>query len=575
MRLKVMLSLVVVVVVLLSTSTAFAGWPDDPDLNMLISSDSGSQAIPLVKGTSDGGCYISWYSNASGNYDMYLQRLNDEGEIQWVENGLLISDNLQESWLTDYSITVDSDNNAIVVFNDKRSGGDWDIYAYKISPEGDFLWGDDGIAISDNDTYEAIPQVITTSDGNVVIAWQEEYIVHIRKLDSDGNDYWDSPNVIDLTSEYGMSIPRLAPAEDDAFIIQALFHTSSSYWSTRYIYLYKFSDSGNLVWGDSAVVVSDGGGVGIQMTPEMISDGQGGAYSFWYDSRISSELHTYAQHINSDGDALWEEDGVRLSYSSSQFQMGSPALTYFEDTGDVMIFYKITNTTQSISGIGGQMLNSAGELQWGDNGVDLLSLANKSRYSVSAYSFESDAVVICFDSPEGDVVNGYVDAMRINTNGEHVWTEAPLMICSHVSDKIHLATGVTANNQYVAAWEDDYYGTYDIIMQNVNPDGTLGDYVTGITSQDVALPQLTGLKMAYPNPFNATTTINYCLTKSSDVNLEVYDLLGRKVVTLVNEYQAAGDYNVRWQADQYSTGVYFARLITDQSSSIKKLVFLK
>ncbi len=572
MRTMVVKVFVMITATLLICSSALAQWPTDPDSNMVICNHSGEQAIPKVAPTSDGGCYICWYDHESGNYDMYLQRLNAYGEIQWTENGMLVSDNPQATWLTDYEMTVDHDDNAIIAFNDTRAGDDWDIYAYKISPEGEFLWGEDGLTVSDNDGFEPYPQVCVTTGGNIVIAWQEESTIHIRKFDPDGNDYWSSPSVIDITSEYGMSIPRLAPAENDGVILQALDKTGPNYWDTNYIYLYKFSEYGEAIWGEG-LLVSDAGGIGIQMFPEVCSDGLGGAISFWYDSRISNQLHAYAEHFNADGDPLWAEDGLMLSSNPSQFQM-NPSVTYFPESGNVMAFYKTTNSLQSLSGIGGQLISGFGERLWGDSGVDILPLADKGRYSTNVFTFENDAIVVCFDSPDGDVVNNYVDAMRINVDGEHVWDESPLMISSLSSDKVHLFAAMTVNNQVLASWEDGRNGNTDIYLQNVNPDGTLGQYITGI-EEAVNLPQNTGLNMAYPNPFNASTTISYSLEYAANVSLEIYDILGRKVETLVNGNQQAGNYQLNWKADQISTGIYFARMVTDGQSSMKKLVLLK
>jgi probable HAF family extracellular repeat protein len=62
---------------------------------------------------------------------------------------------------------------------------------------------------------------------------------------------------------------------------------------------------------------------------------------------------------------------------------------------------------------------------------------------------------------------------------------------------------------------------------------------------------------SYPNPFNARTIMNYSLPEASTVKINVYDQLGREVQTLVDEYQTAGNYRVTWNADNYSSGIYF------------------
>ncbi|KAA3617498.1 MAG: T9SS C-terminal target domain-containing protein [Calditrichaeota bacterium] len=84
------------------------------------------------------------------------------------------------------------------------------------------------------------------------------------------------------------------------------------------------------------------------------------------------------------------------------------------------------------------------------------------------------------------------------------------------------------------------------------------------------------LSQNYPNPFNPVTTIEYKLPKSSKVNLSIYNLLGQKVATLVNEKQVAGNYKVDWNSLGSSSGVYFYKIETDNGyTKTRKLVVLK
>lgn len=84
----------------------------------------------------------------------------------------------------------------------------------------------------------------------------------------------------------------------------------------------------------------------------------------------------------------------------------------------------------------------------------------------------------------------------------------------------------------------------------------------------------------YPNPFNPTTTISYDLPKSSDVRLDIFNILGRRVGTLVEETQAAGHYDVTWNGKNetgqaVSSGIYFYKLSTEEYTVSKKMTLLK
>jgi hypothetical protein len=84
----------------------------------------------------------------------------------------------------------------------------------------------------------------------------------------------------------------------------------------------------------------------------------------------------------------------------------------------------------------------------------------------------------------------------------------------------------------------------------------------------------------YPNPFNPITVINYKLPVNSHITIKVFDLMGREVVTLADEYKSAGDYNINWIADGISSGTYFCRMqinSSDERSIIRtiKMILLK
>ena len=88
---------------------------------------------------------------------------------------------------------------------------------------------------------------------------------------------------------------------------------------------------------------------------------------------------------------------------------------------------------------------------------------------------------------------------------------------------------------------------------------------------------LTGFELYqnFPNPFNAKTVIRYTLPVTGKVELSVYNNLGQKVATLVDDVKSAGFYSVEWNADKVSSGIYFYRFEADGYSSVKKMIVIK
>jgi len=97
--------------------------------------------------------------------------------------------------------------------------------------------------------------------------------------------------------------------------------------------------------------------------------------------------------------------------------------------------------------------------------------------------------------------------------------------------------------------------------------------VTGV-EQTPHLPALFRLEQNYPNPFNPSTAISYQLSATSLVKLRVFDVLGREVASLVNEFQKPGSYVMRWDGSGYATGVYLYRLQTGDNVQTKKMILL-
>ncbi|MCF7913096.1 MAG: T9SS type A sorting domain-containing protein, partial [Candidatus Cloacimonetes bacterium] len=114
--------------------------------------------------------------------------------------------------------------------------------------------------------------------------------------------------------------------------------------------------------------------------------------------------------------------------------------------------------------------------------------------------------------------------------------------------------------------EDEYYG--------IAPD--MGAYEYGFVSTDELKIENVKCKISnYPNPFNPETNIVFELPFGSNVLIEIYNIRGQKVTTLVNSPFKAGSHKVTWNAIGQSSGIYLLRFNTAETSETKKLILLK
>jgi hypothetical protein len=89
------------------------------------------------------------------------------------------------------------------------------------------------------------------------------------------------------------------------------------------------------------------------------------------------------------------------------------------------------------------------------------------------------------------------------------------------------------------------------------------------------IPTDYNLSQNYPNPFNSTSVIRYSVPQSSKVIIRVFDILGNKIETLVNEEKAIGTYEITWTAENLPSGIYFYKLQAGDYIETKKMVLMK
>lgn len=101
-----------------------------------------------------------------------------------------------------------------------------------------------------------------------------------------------------------------------------------------------------------------------------------------------------------------------------------------------------------------------------------------------------------------------------------------------------------------------------------------------VSNSDITKPKFTDISSIYPNPFNPTTKIQYSISEGSAVEIEVFNIKGQKVTTLISQYHEPGNYEVMWQGKDRNgrnvgSGVYFCKLKTNSKQIIRKMVMVK
>jgi hypothetical protein len=116
-----------------------------------------------------------------------------------------------------------------------------------------------------------------------------------------------------------------------------------------------------------------------------------------------------------------------------------------------------------------------------------------------------------------------------------------------------------------------YTGEFDIVSNTVAD--WQGNSVTA--SLNSLMPSEYVLHEAYPNPFNPVTSISFELAETSNISLLIYDMNGREISSLANGVMSAGYHNIKWNAQGYSSGIYFVKMVTSNSTMTQKIILMK
>jgi hypothetical protein len=116
-------------------------------------------------------------------------------------------------------------------------------------------------------------------------------------------------------------------------------------------------------------------------------------------------------------------------------------------------------------------------------------------------------------------------------------------------------------------------GNYHYRLKQIDYNGTFRIY--GPVKAELGIVKEFSLEQNYPNPFNPETLIKYSIPKNGLVTLKIFNVLGKEIKTLVNENKEAGSYEIKFNSEGLSSGVYFYKLESGEFSKIRKMILLR
>lgn len=542
-------------------------WSADSTLNLEICDLSGEQVLPKIVPTSDGGCFISWFDTRSGSYCVYLQRLDYQGVPLLGDDGILVSDQPQASWIVDYSMAVDGSDNAVLAFSDERNAsGELDVSVYRISSTGEFLWGEDGICLSNPSVpgFEPNPVVAVTDLGNCVFAWgmseATDYLV-FQKLSPSGEKLWGDYGLVMSSASADLSSPEIVPSGQDSVIVLWKSSTGSYPMTVTHLYADMLDVNGEGTWSDSPVLVYNTGAITPWTFPEIIGDGSDGAVCCWYDSPSVNSFDVWVQHLDSQGTNLFPFNGAQASTLSEDRLHMSPS-PVINAEGDCFVFWVESNGNQNMYGVYGQKFSSTGDRLWTDSGLELLPLGSEQTAFVDA-QVSNDGIFVSYLINSS---NTSLKVMKLDFDGTVLWGPVSLSAGSlGGKDDPVVCPGYDEGAYYTWA---DFRGDGGVYAQNIKSDGTMGQYL-GVEPDPSA-----GFLRVMPNPSNGAVSFLLGGTAGETAVLSIYDLSGRLLDSIGTVLGAEGA-NLSWnRAGSVPPGVYLVRMENGSRVLMSRMIIL-
>lgn len=281
-----------------------------------------------------------------------------------------------------------------------------------------------------------------------------------------------------------------------------------------------------------------------------------------------SDVRSSVQKLNSDGQALWGNTGVNIGNNANAYDYWIDDAVY----GDNITWIK---RVMGVYELRVMSMDQNGNLVWGEEGVDLDQLASEySEFKLAGFANGTYAV---FYTNNFNEFSSGIHRQDISEGGA-LLNPAPLTI---VANRFYLRNLNLATHQDTAmlSWNDElYYDRGDAIPLSSLWTCKMDAYP--VSSEDPLIPALAGNAYNFPNPFRNQTTIRFEIKTAEPVQVDIYNLRGQHVRSLLNESKAPGSYDLAWDTKDddgraVANGVYLYKIRTGTYSSSKKMILLK
>jgi hypothetical protein len=505
-----------------------------------------------------GNVYVGGSSDSAGGNRFYINKYSPAGALLWTA----IYNNTDLAEVID--IAIDNNYGNVAITGRKGHLGGSDIITVKFNFSGVFQWAK--IFNGPGNNEDIVRDIAIDGQGNIYVTGSAYYNA------ADNNNY------VTLKYDYNGSL------------LWSSYYNRQNYYDIAYFL--AVDNGGNVFVTGTSGVPNNNPPQADMITVKYNSSGIE-QWTNWYWGQSDKDEAGYSLALDNSGNVFVCGFDQDTSYNNPQ----RPILIKINNAGTTQwnrIFYGESNTTIG-TGNGRSIAcdNSGNVFVCGDYlstwtaGIDAMTLKYNSNgdlqwHKLYDYNGNNDygrkmkldpTGNPCIAAEINQAVTGYylVDIVTIKyaaATGTQQWH----MTYNRERDYPKDLAIDNSGNVFIVGTIDEHLGwgrANDAVIIKYSP------VMVGIHGTTGEIPIEFALSQNYPNPFNPSTKINFSIINSSFVKLAVYDITGKEIDVLVNTNLNAGIYSVDFNAVNYSSGVYFYRLITEGFTSTKKAILTK
>ena len=425
---------------------------------------------PQICSDGTGGAIITWVDGrgfsdpVSTMSDIYAQRVDSDGNEKWTKDGVTICK--IANWQTEAQICSDGAEGAIIIWQDLRSGTDSDVYAQKIDSNGNVQWTPNGVAICTANDYQQSPIIYSDGAGGAIITWNDprnglDFDIYAQRIDSNGDIQWTPNGVAICTASNDQNNPQICSDGSGGAIIT----WDDDRGASEDIYAQHVNSLGNVQWIPNGRAISTAND--DQFSPQICSDESGGAIISWVDDRDFGDGKIYAQKVNSSGDVQWTIDGVAICTISDliwgEIQMCS------DEVGGVLITWR-DGREGSEDNIYAQRFDLNGNVNWATNGVPICN-ASDFQYGAQICSDGVGGAIITWEDLRNGMSDSDIYAQKVNSSGDTEWINDGIGVCTGNLWQFNPQICSDGAGGAIITWNDGRYGNSDLFAQKIDSNG--------------------------------------------------------------------------------------------------------